>query len=177
MRYGEDTGNPASTYYESQYANNKKKRIILIRMIPWSEEFEQPQARFMFGLNKMVLEWQQGSPMPLDLAEAIAEAVRAENVEEMQTTQNPATDSPTRAAPTAAPGEPEVGTQPEPQAAQSLQSLFGRAPAAVSAFASIRFDGVVPSAAEELQQAMAERGASLEIIDLCAPSCGPFRET
>ena len=49
--------------------------------------------------------------------------------------------------------------------------------AAVSAFASIRFDGVVPSAAEELQQAMAERGASLEIIDLCAPSCGPFRET
>ena len=64
MRYGEDTGNPASTYYESQYANNKKKRIILIRMIPWSEEFEQPQARFMFGLNKMVLEWQQGSPLP-----------------------------------------------------------------------------------------------------------------
>ena len=42
----------------------------------------------------------------------------------------------------------------------------GRAPSAVSAFGSMRFDGVVPPAAEELQIAMAERGASLEIVNM-----------
>ena len=47
----------------------------------------------------------------------------------------------------------------------------GRAPSAVSAFGSMRFDGVVPPAAEELQIAMAERGASLEIVNMC--SCLP----
>ena len=44
-------------------------------MIPWSDDFEQPQARFMFGLNKLVLEWQQGSPLPSDLAKRIADHV------------------------------------------------------------------------------------------------------
>ena len=50
----------------------------------------------------------------------------------------------------------------------------GRAPSAVSAFGSMRFDGVVPPAAEELQIAMAERGASLEIVNMYAP---PFRHS
>ena len=32
--YGEDTGNSASTYYESKFALDRKKRIILIRQQP-----------------------------------------------------------------------------------------------------------------------------------------------
>ena len=31
------TGNAACTYYESKFAQNRKKRIILIRMIPFGE--------------------------------------------------------------------------------------------------------------------------------------------
>ena len=34
--YGEDTGNSACTYYESKFALDRKKRIILIRASePW----------------------------------------------------------------------------------------------------------------------------------------------
>ena len=32
--YGEDTGNSACTYYESKFALDRKKRIILIRARP-----------------------------------------------------------------------------------------------------------------------------------------------
>ena len=64
MAYGEITGNSASTYYESKYAQDQKKRIILIRMIPFEDQFQFPQARFMFGLNKLVIPWMLGEPMP-----------------------------------------------------------------------------------------------------------------
>jgi hypothetical protein len=49
-KYGEDTGNAACTYYESKFAQSQRKKIILIRMIPFDEEFVFPQAKFMFGL-------------------------------------------------------------------------------------------------------------------------------
>ena len=32
-------------------------------MIPFDEKFEQPQARFMFGLNKLEIPWLLGTPM------------------------------------------------------------------------------------------------------------------
>ena len=73
--YGQDTGNPACTYYESKFAQSLQKRIILIRMIPFDEKFEQPQARFMFGLNKLEIPWLLGTPMPADLPEKVAEAM------------------------------------------------------------------------------------------------------
>ena len=73
--YGQDTGNPACTYYESNFAQSLQKRIILIRMIPFDEKFEQPQARFMFGLNKLEIPWLLGTPMPADLPEKVAEAM------------------------------------------------------------------------------------------------------
>ena len=39
--YGEDTGNSACTYHEIKFAQAKRKHIILLRMIPWDEEFDQ----------------------------------------------------------------------------------------------------------------------------------------
>lgn len=73
--YGKDTGNQASTFYEHKHAFAQKKKIILIRMIPWTEQFEEQQARVIFGQNRLQLEWQVGQPMPTDLASKIAEAV------------------------------------------------------------------------------------------------------
>ena len=64
MKYGENTGNAACTYYESKFAQTQKKRIILIRMIPFGAEFEFPQAKFMFGRNMFELPWILGTPMP-----------------------------------------------------------------------------------------------------------------
>jgi hypothetical protein len=77
--YGEDTGNQACTYYESKYAQDRKKRIILIRMISFDQDFEFPQARFMFGLNKLVLPWMLGTPMPADLVDKIVEAMELDH--------------------------------------------------------------------------------------------------
>ena len=73
--YGEDTGNPASSCAESKYAQNQKKRIILIRMIPWEEDFQHLQARVLFGQNKLTLEWQLGTPMPPFLCQQIIDAL------------------------------------------------------------------------------------------------------
>ena len=75
QKYGEDTGNNACTYYESKFAKDRNKRIILIRMIPFDAEFEFSQARFMFGLNKLALPWMLGTPMPVDLVDKILEAM------------------------------------------------------------------------------------------------------
>ena len=36
-KYGENTGNAACTYYESKFAQTQKKRIILVRMIPFGQ--------------------------------------------------------------------------------------------------------------------------------------------
>jgi len=73
--YGEDTGNPACTFNEAKFAQTNGKQIILIRMIPFDQKFEQLMARQMFGLNKLELFWQVGTPMPSDLADKIVEAV------------------------------------------------------------------------------------------------------
>jgi hypothetical protein len=77
--YGEDTGNSASTYKESQYVENlkgkSKKRIIRIRMIPFDEDFAHLQGRTFFGMNDMVLNWELGTPMPPDLPVQIMEGM------------------------------------------------------------------------------------------------------
>jgi hypothetical protein len=75
--YGEDTGNQASTFYESKYAINRKKRIILLRMIPFDQDFEQLQARVMFGMNKLSLSWTVGQPMPATLVDDIIKAIES----------------------------------------------------------------------------------------------------
>jgi hypothetical protein len=78
--YGEDTGNQASTFYESKYAVDRKKRIILLRMIPYGQDFEHLQARVMFGMNKLSLYWVLGQPMPLTLVDDIARAIDGETL-------------------------------------------------------------------------------------------------
>eukprot|EP01047_Picozoa_sp_COSAG01_P030191 COSAG01_NODE_2097_length_8434_cov_116.410678_3_plen_1492_part_00 len=74
-KYGEDTGNAACTYYESKFAQGQKKKIILIRMIPFEEEFVFPQAKFMFGINMLELPWMLGTPMPADLPHQVLKAM------------------------------------------------------------------------------------------------------
>ncbi len=74
-RYGEDTGNQACTYYEYKHAFAKKKRIILLRMIPFDQEFEELQARVIFNANRLALPWMVGQPMPLDLPLKILDAL------------------------------------------------------------------------------------------------------
>ena len=73
-KYGEDTGNTACTYYEYKHAINRKKRIILIRMTPFDQEFKELLARVIFGQNKLALQWLVGTPMPPDLADQVVEA-------------------------------------------------------------------------------------------------------
>ena len=73
--YGEDTGNSACTYKEVKYAQAKKKNIILLRMIPWEQEFEELQARVLFNQNMLTLEWQQGQAMPPSLVGEILKAM------------------------------------------------------------------------------------------------------
>ena len=52
-KYGEDTGNQACTFYEYKHAFAKKKRIILLRIIPFDQEFENLQARVIFNANRL----------------------------------------------------------------------------------------------------------------------------
>ena len=73
--YGEDTGNSACTYNEVKFAQAKQKRIILLRMIPWEQEFDELQARVLFNRNMLTLEWQQGQPMAPDLPGEILKAL------------------------------------------------------------------------------------------------------
>lgn len=73
--YGEDTGNQASTFYESKYAHAKKKRIILIRMIPFDQDFVHLQGRVIFGMNKLCLAWMEGAPMPVNIVADILKAI------------------------------------------------------------------------------------------------------
>lgn len=44
-------------------------------MIPWNEQFDHGQARFMFSLNRLVFEWMLGDPMPETLAADIYTAM------------------------------------------------------------------------------------------------------
>ena len=73
--YGEDTGNSACTYNEVKFAQAKRKNIILLRMIPWDDEFSELQARVLFNRNMLTLEWQQGQPMPPTLTHEILKAM------------------------------------------------------------------------------------------------------
>eukprot|EP01043_Picozoa_sp_COSAG02_P064496 COSAG02_NODE_9447_length_2213_cov_2.165090_2_plen_396_part_00 len=46
--------------------------MILLRMIPWDQEFEELQARVLFNRNMLTLEWQPGQPLqPMLVAEMI----------------------------------------------------------------------------------------------------------
>ena len=73
--YGEDTGNPASSCAECKYAQNLNKRMILLRMIPWGQHFEHLQARVVFGMNKLTLFWEPGTPLPADIIPQIVDAL------------------------------------------------------------------------------------------------------
>ena len=76
-KYGEDTGNQACTCYEYKHAFALKKRIILIRLIPFEQEFEELQARVIFNANKLIIPWMGAAPIPRDLPEQIVQAIRA----------------------------------------------------------------------------------------------------
>ena len=76
-RYGEDTGNQACTFYEYKHAFDRKKRIILIRMIPFDQDYEELQGRVIFGANTFALTWLVGSPMPACLVDDIIGAMTA----------------------------------------------------------------------------------------------------
>ena len=86
-KYGEDTGNQACTYYEYKHAFALKKRIILIRMIPFDQEFEELQARVIFNANKLVIPWMLGTPMPPDLPDKILEAIGLRSTVEQRLAQ------------------------------------------------------------------------------------------
>ena len=73
--YGEDTGNQASTFYESKYAHGKQKRTILIRMIPFDQDFDHLQGRVVFGMNKLCLGWMEGKQMPPNIVADILKAI------------------------------------------------------------------------------------------------------
>ena len=76
--YGEKTPNPACTYFESEYARNAGKKMILLRMIPWEQPFDHLQARVMFGMNSLVLSWMEEMPMPEDLVDNIVAALESD---------------------------------------------------------------------------------------------------
>ena len=76
-KYGEETANQACTYFEYKHAFAMKKRIVLIRMIPFDQPHDELQARVIFGANKLVLHWMVGEPMPPELPGMIAEAAGA----------------------------------------------------------------------------------------------------
>ena len=59
------------TYYESEYARNAGKKMILLRMIDWNAKFEHLQARVLFGMNELVLSWKEEEPMPPSLPDDI----------------------------------------------------------------------------------------------------------
>ena len=75
MRYGEDTGNQACTYYEYKHAKSENKKIILIRMIPWEEKHGELHGRVIFSPNILALYWKVGTPMPSDLSIQIMESM------------------------------------------------------------------------------------------------------
>ena len=55
------------------------RRIVLIRMIPFAQRFEELQARQLFGVNKLSLEWIEGTTMPKSLVRDIVKAVGDES--------------------------------------------------------------------------------------------------
>ena len=66
------------TYYESEYARNAGKKMILLRMIPWGAQFEHLQGRIIFGMNELVLTWVEETEMPETLCDDIVAALEGE---------------------------------------------------------------------------------------------------
>ena len=93
-RYGEDTGNSASTYYEYKHAVDRKKRIILIRMIPFDEDFKELQGRVIFSANKLEICWMPGTPMPISLPEQIMMGMTGLPIEDQQAVTAVSTSAP-----------------------------------------------------------------------------------
>eukprot|EP01047_Picozoa_sp_COSAG01_P046686 COSAG01_NODE_4404_length_5060_cov_11.077202_2_plen_1099_part_01 len=84
--YGEDTGNPASSCREAKFAENLGKRIILLRMHPWNQPYEHLQARVMFNMNLLTLEWMPGQPMAPTLPTDIAKALSGSGTQQVSAT-------------------------------------------------------------------------------------------
>ena len=61
---------------EAKFARDRKKRIVLLRMIPFEDDFQTEMARFMFGLNMLELPWLLGTPMPANLPDKIVSAMQ-----------------------------------------------------------------------------------------------------
>lgn len=53
--------------------------MILLRMIPWGQHFEHLQARVVFGMNKLTLYWEPGTPLPADVVPQIVAALDPAN--------------------------------------------------------------------------------------------------
>ena len=110
-KYGEDTGNTACTYYEYKHAMDRKKRIILLRMIAFDADFDELQARVIFGANRLVVPWMTGTAMPADLPDTIIDAM----------TQTQAASTSNVAAPLPTAPEPE----PAPQSLGEIAAACG----------------------------------------------------
>jgi len=76
--YGEDTGEPACTYHALKYAQGMKKRVLLLRMIPWEGSFKHLAAEVLFAQNMLTLEWQPGVAMPASIVSGIVNAISCE---------------------------------------------------------------------------------------------------
>ena len=48
-------------------------------MIPWGQHFEHLQARVVFGMNKLTLYWEPGTPLPADVVPQIVAALDPAN--------------------------------------------------------------------------------------------------
>jgi hypothetical protein len=102
--YGEDTGNQACTYFEYKHAFALKKRIVLLRMIPFDQEFAELQARVIFNANMLVIPWLVGRPMPADLVDKILEVMRMSGAQpEPEPGPGPGPASPAAPSPTPLP--------------------------------------------------------------------------
>eukprot|EP01047_Picozoa_sp_COSAG01_P087317 COSAG01_NODE_20040_length_974_cov_1.698286_2_plen_245_part_01 len=110
--YGENTGNPASTYREAKFAQSAGKRILLIQMMPWEEKFDHLTARVLFGMNRLTLDWQLGSPMPSDLPAQIVRALHLDDGTAVVPSPSPLTADPTEPEPEL---EPELEPEDEPE--------------------------------------------------------------
>ena len=120
--YGEDTGNQACTYYEYKHAFSLKKRIVLLRLIPFDQEFAELQGRVVFGANKLVIPWLVGTPMPPDLPDKILEVVRAETMKFA-----PGREGAVPEPEPAALGQPPKGASPKPTAGIRTLADFAEA--------------------------------------------------
>jgi len=74
-RYGEDSGNSASSYHELKFAQAKRKNVMLLRMIPWTDTFQYLAAQVIFNQNDLVLTWLPGEPMPSTLVDDLLCAI------------------------------------------------------------------------------------------------------